>query len=402
MYIIKRCSGDSLPAEKAALRLLKPILADILQSMQRDELTTWLEIDLGAIKNNIRELHAIAGVPLMAVVKANGYGHGLVEVARAAKAAGAAWCGVARLEEALTLRQNGIDLPVLVLGYTSPLRTTEAIGNNVSLSVYDLEVATAYAEQAQSCGARLRVHVKVDSGMGRLGIFAEDGMPFFGEIRRLPGLEVEGVFTHFARADETERQTTLWQLERFQKLVECLEAAGLRPPLVHACNSAATIYFPEAHYDLVRCGISIYGLHPSAETPNPPALRPALTWKSRLTSVKQFPPGHGISYNYRYTTSRNEHIGVIAAGYADGFRRRLGNFALVHGRRVDVIGGVCMDQVMLQLDNIPEARIGDEVVLLGAQGEASISAEEIAAAWGTNNYEVVCGLANRLPRFYSE
>lgn len=380
----------------------KPILADILQSMQRDELTTWLEIDLGAIKNNIRELHAIAGVPLMAVVKANGYGHGLVEVARAAKAAGAAWCGVARLEEALTLRQNGIDLPLLVLGYTSPLRAVEAMENNVSLCVYDLEAAKACSEQAQSRGRKLRVHIKIDSGMGRLGIFPEEGMQFFGEIRRLPGLEVEGVFTHFARADETERNTTLWQLDRFQKLVECLEAAGLRPPLVHACNSAATIYFPEAHYDLVRCGISIYGLHPSAETPNPPALRPALTWKSRLTSVKQFPPGHGISYNYRYTTSRNERIGVIAAGYADGFRRRLGNFALVHGRRVDVVGGVCMDQVMLQLDGVPEARIGDEVVLLGAQGEASISAEEIAAAWGTNNYEVVCGLANRLPRFYSE
>jgi alanine racemase len=368
--------------------------------MQMDQLTTWLEIDLGAIKNNIRELRSIAGVPLMAVVKANGYGHGLIEIAKAAQEAGAAWCGVARIEEALALRQSSIDLPVLVLGYTSPSRVREAVENHLSLSVYDLDVARAYSDEARSCGGILQVHAKVDSGMGRLGIFPEEGMGFIQALHRLPGLEVTGLFTHFARADETIRQTTLEQIERFQNLVDCLSQVGLRPPIVHACNSAGTIYFPEAHYDLVRCGISIYGLHPSSEAPNPASLRPALTWKARLSSVKYFPPGHGISYNYRYTTTRRERIGAVAAGYADGFRRRLGNFALVNGQRVDIVGGVCMDQIMLQLDDVPDARIGDEVVLLGKQGSAVITAEEIADAWGTNNYEVVCGLASRLPRIY--
>jgi len=368
--------------------------------MQMDELTTWLEIDLGAIKNNIRELHSIAGVPLMAVVKANGYGHGLVEVARAAREAAADWCGVARIEEALALRLASLNLPILVLGYTSPLRVREAVENHISLTVYDMDVARAYAEAAQACHGIVKVHTKVDSGMGRLGIFPEDGLGFVQALHALPGLEVEGLFTHFARADEIDRKATLWQIEPFQKLVDCLSQAGMRPQLVHACNSAGTIYFPEAHYDLVRCGISIYGLHPSAEAPNPPSLRPALTWKARLSSVKYFPPGQGISYNHRYTTSNRERIGAVSAGYADGFRRRLGNFALVQGQRVNVVGGVCMDQIMLQLDRVPEARIGDEVVLIGRQGSDAITAEEVAAAWGTNNYEVVCGMAARLPRIY--
>jgi len=370
--------------------------------MSADEHTTWLEINLGAIQNNIRQLREIAGVPVMAVVKANGYGHGAVEVGLAPQQSGAAWLGVARIEEALALRQSQISLPILVLGFTEPRRIPEAIHNQVSLCVYDLEYARAYAAQARSCQGTLKVQVKFDSGMGRLGLFPEDGLVFIKSLCALDGLEVEGVFTHMARADEIDRETTLWQIGRFQTLVDQLQTAGLRPPLAHASNSAATLYYSQAKFDLVRCGISIYGLHPSDEAPNPLAFQPALTWKARLTSVKFLPPGHGVGYNYRYRTQGRERIGAVSAGYADGFRRRLGNFVLVHGRRVQVVGGVCMDQFMVQLDEIPDAKIGDEVVLLGKQGEAVITAEEIAAAWGTNNYEVVCGLEARLPRLYFE
>ncbi len=368
--------------------------------MQNDGYTTWLEIDLGAIQNNIRQLHKIAGVPVMAVVKANGYGHGLVEVAQAASRAGAGWCGVARIEEALTLRSKNIDLPILVMGYTDPKFVQQAVQNQVSLCIYDLDVARAYAEKVRPGQGLLRVHAKFDTGMGRLGIFPEIGIDFIEKLRGISGLEIEGIFTHMARADECDRQTTLWQLERFQTLIDALHSKGLRPRLVHAANSASTLFYPQARHDLVRCGISIYGLHPSVETPNPPGFKPALTWKTRLTSVKDRPAGHGISYNHRYMTQKRERIGVIPVGYADGFRRRLGNLALVHGRRVLTVGTVCMDQTMIQSDEIPEAKLGDEVVLLGQQAEETISAEEIALAWGTNNYEVVCGLANRLPRIY--
>ncbi len=382
------------------LALLKKIVADILKSMHNDGYSTWLEIDLGAIKNNVTQLQAIARVPVMAVVKANGYGHGLVEVAKAAMQAGARWCGVARIEEALILRSNNFPLPILVMGFTDPQYVPDAVQNGISLCVYDLDVARAYAQKVHPGHSPLRVHVKFDTGMGRLGVFPEDGAAFVERLHDLPGLEIEGAFTHMARADECDRETTLWQIERFTVLVNELKTRGLRPGLVHAANSASALFYPQARFDIVRPGISIYGLHPSPEALNPANFQPALTWKARLTSVKMMPAGHGISYNHRYKTQKRERIGVVPVGYADGFRRRLGNFVLVQGKRANVVGTVCMDQIMLQLDEIPEARLGDEVVLLGRQGKEVISAEDIAAAWGTNNYEVVCGLANRLPRVY--
>ncbi len=364
--------------------------------------STWLEIDLGAIRNNIRQLQSITGRPVMAIIKANGYGHGLVEVGRAAVATGAAGLGVARVEEAVALRRTGIELPILVLGYSHPERVAEAIASRAALAVHHPDLARAYADQARAVGQKLAVHAKFDSGMGRLGVFPEDGLDFIRQIQECAELKLEGAFTHFASADEPALEVTDWQLDRFAKLVETLDASGLRPPLVHAANSAASLYYPRARFDMVRCGIAIYGLHPSAEAPLPDTFRTALTWKARLASVKNLPAGHGVGYNYRYVTKKQERIGVAPVGYADGFRRRLGNFALVGGRRVQVAGGVCMDQCMLQLDDVPEARIGDEIVLIGRQGDASISAEEVGSAWGTVNYDVVCGLTARVPRIYSE
>jgi alanine racemase len=364
--------------------------------------STWLEIDLGAIRNNIRQLGAITGRPVMAVIKANGYGHGLLEAGRTAVSAGAAWLGVARVEEATALRRAGIELPILVLGFSAPERVAEAIANRVSLTVHHPDLVQGFADQTHMLGQTLRVHAKFDTGMGRLGVFPEDGLAFIRQIRSNPGLELEGVFTHLASADEPAKNTTDLQLDRFSRLIEALEANGMRPPLVHAANSAASLYYPSARFDLVRPGIAIYGLHPSADAPLPEGFRPALAWKAQLASVKDLPPGHGIGYNHRYVTKKQERIGVIPVGYADGFRRRLGNFVLVGGKRVPVVGGVCMDQCMLQLDEVPEARIGDEVVIIGRQGASAITAEEIGQAWGTVNYEVVCGLTARVPRLYQE
>lgn len=362
--------------------------------------STWLEIDLGAIRHNIGLVQAISKRPVLAVIKANGYGHGLAEVGRAAESAGAAWCGVARIEEALQIRQAGIGLPVLVLGYCPPERTAEAVANHISLSVFNPEVALAMASQARQVGKTLRVHAKIDTGMGRLGVFPQEAAAFIRLISETPGLAVEGMFTHFARADEPLREETACQIRLFNEVVEGLQSVGLRPPLVHAANSAAALYFPQAGYDMVRPGIAIYGLQPSAEAPLPEGFRPALAWKARLVSVKELPPNHGVGYNHRYVTARRERIGVVSVGYADGIRRRVGNFALVGGKRVPMAGGVCMDQCMVHLDDVPEARAGDEVVLIGRQGRAFLSAEVVAEAWGTINYEVVCGLQARVPRFY--
>ncbi len=369
--------------------------------MNMDAYSTWLEIDLGAIQDNVRSLARISGVKVMAVVKANAYGHGLVPAGQAAQKGGAAWLGVARIEEALALRQAGLILPILVLGYTAPERVGEALHERISLAVFDLELGRAYAAATRAAGISLPVHVKIDSGMGRLGVFPEHGLEFLRQLSQLPGLVLEGLFTHFPCADDAERETTTAQIACFSALVQQVSDAGLRPALVHAANSATMLYYPQGRFDMVRCGISIYGLHPSSETPLPGGVRPALAWKAHLSSVKTMPANSGISYNYRYRTSRAERIGVVACGYADGFRRRLGNFVLVHGRRVNVVGGVCMDQFMLQLDEVPQARIGDEVVLIGRQGDAVITAEDLGLAWGTNNYEVVCGLTARVPRIYT-
>ncbi|NSW52688.1 MAG: alanine racemase [Anaerolineae bacterium] len=368
--------------------------------MDTEAYSNWLEIDLSAIQHNIHTMQQMTGKPVMAVVKANGYGHGMVEVALAAQRAGAFGMGVSRIEEGLELRKAGITSRILVLGYTRPARIAEAAANNISLTVYDHEIARAYAAEAQKAGFQVKVHVKFDTGMGRLGLFPENNLDFIKWMHDLPAIELEGIFTHFARADEPDPASVREQMVRFNRLVRNIEALGMRPPFIHTSNSAATIYHPEAHYDFVRPGNAIYGLNPAPEAPLPDTFRSALTWKASLISIKEFPPGYGISYGHRYRTTRTERIGVIPVGYGDGYRRVNGNTALIHGRRVPIVGSVCMDQCMIQLDEFPSARIGDEVVLIGRQGGAEITVDELAQKWGTINYEVVCGLANRLPRVY--
>jgi alanine racemase len=373
---------------------------EIQRPIDIDACSTWLEIDLGAIKNNLNLLTKLTGRPVMPVVKANAYGHGLIEVSKAAVEAGVEWLGVARIEEALALRAAGVACKILVLGYTPPKQVGAAVQERISLTVYDKAVAQSYADEAAQVGGSVSVHVKVDSGMGRLGVFPQDAVDFVRWLKGQRGLDVEAIFTHFARADETKYTTTDEQIERFDGVLKELEKDGIKPRLVHAANSAGTLNYPAGRYDLARCGIVMYGLQPSPDSPLPEGFIPALSWKTHLVSLKTLPPGHGVSYNFHYFTKKDERIGAIAIGYADGFRRRAGNIVLVRGKRVPVVGAVCMDQCMVQLDDVPEARLQDEVVLIGRQGDEMISADELAKDWGTINYEVLCGLADRVPRIY--
>ena len=364
---------------------------------------TWLEIDLAAIRRNLRQLVELAGgAPIMAVVKANAYGHGAVPVARAAAEAGAAWLAVARPGEALDLRAAGLALPILVMGYTPPEQAADAIGHDLTLAVFDAETAAAYASAARSLGRRARVHVKLDTGMGRLGVMAADALPFVRALHALDGLEIDGLFTHLAGSDLADQTSTLAQLARFDAANAALSAAGLRPPRVHAANSAAVLKQPAARYDLVRSGITLYGLDPSGDVPCPPGFTPALTWKARIVQVKTLPPGHGVSYGPEYVTSDSERVAVVPVGYGDGYRRvpRGVNEVLVGGRRAPVRGRVCMDQVVIGVSHVPGARVGDEVVLLGRQGDEHISAETLAQRWGTINYDVTSGIMARVERLY--
>ena len=368
--------------------------------MITDAYSIWLEINLGAIRRNIQRIAQITHRQVMAVVKANAYGHGLFEVAKAAEKAGIARLCVARLEEALALRESGVNAPILVLGYTSPLDVPKAMHGSISLALFNAELAPQYQEAAQFGEGKLNVHIKVDTGMGRLGIFPEDAVEFVSGVSKMDQINIEGLFTHFASADEPSKTTTDDQIDRFNRVLHELESIGIRPSIIHASNSAASLYYSKAWYDAVRPGNAIYGLSPSVEAPLPSDFEPALTWKTRLTSVKMLPPGSGVSYNHRYITRGEERIGASAVGYADGLRRKLGNVALINGHRVTQAGMVCMDQTMWQLDEVPSAKVGDEVVLIGKQGNEQILAEEVAANWNTVNYEVVCGLSARVPRYY--
>ncbi|MCD6289832.1 MAG: alanine racemase, partial [Anaerolineae bacterium] len=245
-----------------------------------------------------------------------------------------------------------------------------------------------------------RVHVKVDTGMGRLGVLPKEAPDFIESIVRLPGLEIEGIFTHFSGADDADKHYTRWQLQRFHRVLETIRQRGLRIPIIHAANSAALLTVPESRFNMVRLGIAMYGLAPSADTPLPPGLRPALAWKTVIAQVKTLPPGSFVSYGNTYQTRGWERIAVIPVGYADGFRRapKHWEYVLTHGQRAPIVGRVCMDQTMINVTHIPNVHQNDEVVLIGQQGEDVITADEVATRLGTINYEVISEILARVPR----
>ncbi len=322
-------------------------------------------------------------------------------MARAALLAGAAWCAVARLEEALELRNAGLECPILLLGYTPPGRLDEAISSNISLAAWTPAHIEAAAAAARRLDLPARLHLKVDTGMGRIGVQFPEAPALAHLLAETPGIVFEGLFTHFARADEADPAFSDLQEARFRDVLEAITRDGLRPPCVHAANSPAGLTRPGAAFDFIRLGIGLYGLQPSSECPLPPGFQPALTWKTVLSHVKTVPPGTGLSYNHEYFTTAHERIGTLPVGYADGLRRLRPNQVLLRGQRIPVVGRVCMDQVMVSLQTVPEAQPGEEVVIIGEQGNEKISAEEVGRRWGTNNYEVVCSIGGRVPRLYT-
>ena len=361
---------------------------------------TWVEVDLNALKNNLKIIQALTDTPLMAVVKANGYGHGFIPVSKAAVEVGVNWFGLARPRMAVKMREEGIQANLLILGYIAPERIEEMICLDVALTIWTREHIQQVIKAANACQRPARIHLLADTGMGRLGCAPQDTLALAAEAARSEWIDLEGFFSHLATADEKDPHQTRQQELVFQHLVEQLSTADLLPRIIHLANSAGSLAHPSTHFSLIRPGISIYGLPPSADVQLPPGIRPVLSWKSVLASIKELPPGHGVSYGHEYVTSQTELIGVIPLGYADGYRRIGGNQVLINGHRAPVVGRVCMDQCMVKLDGVPNPRVGDEVVLIGKQGEHEISAEAVAQQWNTVNYEVTCGIGSRVPRIY--
>jgi Alr-MurF fusion protein len=373
--------------------------------VMRPERPTWVEIDLSAIANNTRQIQSLVGpgVRILASLKADAYGHGALKVARTVLHNGANMLGVATVSEAAPLREAGINAPILVFGYVPHWQMREAVRLGLAITLYSIEAAQALSRAALALRQAVKVHVKVDTGMGRLGIRAEqiaEVLKLVHEIIGLPGLELEGIYTHFAMADTQDQTHARMQLTRFQHVLQVIEGAQIRPPLVHAANSAAILGMPGSHFDMVRPGIALYGLDPSPEARLPEGFRPALSFKTQVAQVKVIPEGESISYGCTYTTDQPTRVAILPVGYADGFRRAPTNWGsvLVHGQEAPLLGRVCMDQCIIDVSHIPQVRIGDEVVLIGQQGEVSLTAEQVAQRLGTINYEVVSEILARVPR----
>jgi alanine racemase len=400
--IVQRLMADPARAPEVLDRQRSLWKREIVSDLLRP---TWLEIDLEAIAANTRALARIIGprVALLATLKADAYGHGAAKVARTVLHNGASWLGVATLSEATPLRAMLPQTPILLYGYVPPWHADDVVQQDLRATLYAMDTAQALSRAAAAQGRPARVHVKVDSGMGRLGLRAEDPaaiVAFVRALRDLPGIVVEGIYTHFANADAADLAHAREQLRRFRALLDALDAASLRPPIVHAANSAATLVLPEARFDLVRPGVALFGLHPSDDVRLPDEFRPALSFKTQIAQIKTVPAGEGISYGSDYLTAAPERLAVLPVGYADGFRRGPANWGevLIRGRRAPIRGRVCMDMAVVSVDRIPDARAGDEVVLIGEQGGDRLSAEEVAARLGTINYEVVAALLSRVPR----
>ncbi len=366
---------------------------------------TWAEVDLDAYRANVRALQQWVGpkVQVFAVVKANAYGHGLVPVAQAALQAGATRLVVHRLEEGLALRAAGVTAPILLLGYVPLAAAAQVVQHGLIPTVITLAFVRALAAHASTQQPH-PVHINVDTGMGRYGLLPHEVVDFLRAVRDIPGVEVEGLYTHFATADEADTTYLRRQWRVFQDVLAAVQDAGLMPRLRHACNSAATFALPEAHLDAVRPGIATYGLRPSLAWKTPVPLRPVLTWKSRVARVRTLPAGSSIGYGRTYITSRPTTVALVPVGYGDGYVRRLSNRAqvLVRGQRAAVVGRVSMDQIVVDVSHIPGVEMEDEVVLLGRQGQEHIAAEEIATWAETINYEVTTLLLPRVTRVYRD
>lgn len=373
---------------------------------------TWADISLDALHHNIEAVKSglKEGTRLLASVKANAYGHGLVEISRAVERYGVDYLGVAFLDEALQLRKEGIQLPILVLGFVAPEHLHIAREYDVTIALYREDQLQAAASMEETANKRLKVHVKIDTGMGRLGILGHaEAIAFIEKAMAIPELYVEGVFTHYSKADEADKTYTSLQYDRFHA-IEChIRQEGWDIPIIHAANSAGGMDTPQWSGDMVRLGIAMYGMYPSEEVNKDNIeLKPVLSLKTKVVHVKETPSDWGISYGARYVTNEPEWIGTLPIGYADGYSRMLSGKieVLLQGERIPVLGTICMDQCMVSLDKLKnysmDSLLDEEVVLIGQQGDHTITTEQIADLLGTINYELTCMIASRVPRRYIE
>ena len=368
---------------------------------------TWAEIDLSAIKHNLGQIKRLIGanrkgaVKIMAVVKANAYGHGLIEVARALQNLDIHYLGVATLDEAIALRQAGIKLPILVLGSILPEEVNTALDYEIALTVCNKELAYALSKKARATNKKVSVHIKIDTGMGRIGVWHERALEFMKMLKDMRNIYVEGIYTHFASASR-DKFFTSYQLQAFENLLEKLAQEGIRFPYRHAANSIAMVDLKRSHFNLVRPGIVIYGIYPKRSFARILKLKPVLSLKTKIVYLKSLPAGRSISYGRTYIAEKATRIATLPIGYADGYGRILSNraCALVKGQKALVVGKVTMDQTMINVGHIKGVKLGDEVVLIGQQGKLKMRAEEIARVSKTIPYEIVCSITNRVPRVY--
>jgi len=361
-------------------------------------------IDLDALRWNLRQVKAKVGptVKILSMVKANAYGHGAPAVAKALADEDAYAFGVATLEEAIELRQAGIHQPILVVTGVYLEQLGQFIEHRLTAVAHDLEAVKFLDQAAQGRGAALNVHIKIDTGMGRLGFLPAEIHSWLPSLKMLKALKIEGVFSHFSRAESVQGDYTQKQLRIFQDVVARLRSQGVAPPLTHLANSAATITLPEAYFDMVRPGIMLYGPYPSPAMMSQIELKPVLSWKTRITQLKKVPCGTSISYGQTFVTQRESFIATLPVGYADGYQRLLSNRGevLVRGNRAPVAGTVCMDLTMVDVTDIAGVQPGDEVVLLGRQGDQEITADDLAGWTNTISYEILTSISARVPRIY--
>lgn len=362
---------------------------------------TWAQVNLDNLDYNFKQIRRIIQpqVKVMVVVKADAYGHGLEAIAKRLQACGADYLGVASIDEGIKLRQAGIHLPILILGLILKKDTEPLFSYNLSMTVCSEELAEALNTKACILRKPLKVHIKVDTGMGRIGVMHNEALALIRKIYKLKFINLEGVFTHFAFAD-TNKYFTRYQIKLFQNLINDLKKEKINIPLFHAANSAGVINYPGGGFNMIRPGLVIYGLSPAAHSFGM-KIKPLLSLKTKVIYVKKVPAGFGISYGHTYITKKNTTIVVLPIGYGDGYPRNLSNIApvLINGRRFTISGRVCMDQIIVDVGDF-SVRAGDEAVLIGAQKGNMITAEKLASLSGTISYEIVCGLGSRIPRVY--
>ena len=375
------------------------------------KLMQWVEIDRSALTSNIGQFRSLIGdkINLLAVVKANAYGHGILEISKMGLEAGVDWLGVHSLDEGLFLRQEGIDSPLIVLGYVSSQELEKAVTHGLRLTVYNLDTIHLLGRISRRLKKKVFLHLKIETGTYRQGIREGDVLPFIQEIQKHPYLVVEGLSSHFANIEDTTDHTySRLQLKRFKRIIKKVEKNHTEIPIKHMACTAATILFPDTHFNMVRVGIGMYGLWPSKETylsailqkRKPVALKPVLSWKTRIAQIKKIPQGSFIGYGCTYRTTRETVLGVLPVGYYDGYSRSLSNYSyvLIKGHRAPLRGRICMDFIMVDITDIPGVNLEEEVILLGQEGEEVISADYLADLASTINYDIVTRINNIIPR----